>query len=159
MSWSTLMLYLSQAKTVMCIEACGLAIIANSSGCLCVHGCMERKGSLVPRLPSFFGAEKAGKPRDRANVRARDSTLCYCLQFMNFCVEDNSIELVVFWLDVEHFKHFDGNTDDMRLFAHHISKPGFAHALDRTELWKKYPLNSLPPSRNHVPYTYKVLCN
>ncbi len=54
---------------------------------------------------------------------AHDSTLCYCncAAVMNFCVEDNSIELVVFWLDVEHFKHFDGNTDDMRLFAHHIS--------------------------------------
>ncbi len=37
---------------------------------------------------------------------------------MNFCVEDNFIELVMFWLDME---HFDGNTDDMRLFTHHVS--------------------------------------
>lgn len=43
-------------------------------------------------------------------------------QFMNFCVDDCSIELVVFWLDVEHFKHFDGDTDDVKVFAHHISE-------------------------------------
>lgn len=41
---------------------------------------------------------------------------------MNFCMDDCSIELVVFWLDAEHFRHFDGNDDDIRLFAHHISK-------------------------------------
>ena len=41
---------------------------------------------------------------------------------MNFCVEDCSIELVVFWLDVEHFRNFRGDTDDMKLFAHHISE-------------------------------------
>jgi len=41
---------------------------------------------------------------------------------MNFCMEDCSIELVVFWLDAEHFRHFDGNDDDIKLFAHHIGK-------------------------------------
>ncbi len=40
---------------------------------------------------------------------------------MNFCVEDSSIELLLFWLDVEHFKYFDGNEEDTKLFAHHIS--------------------------------------
>ena len=28
----------------------------------------------------------------------------------------------MFWLDVEHFKHFDGNSEDLKLFAHHIGK-------------------------------------
>ena len=41
---------------------------------------------------------------------------------MNFCMEDCSIELVVFWLDAEHFRHFDGNDDDIKLFAQHISE-------------------------------------
>ena len=41
---------------------------------------------------------------------------------MNFCVGDSSIELILFWLDVEHFKYFDGDKDDTKLFAHHISK-------------------------------------
>ncbi len=56
------------------------------------------------------------------NSSMRITSLSFLLQFMNFCVEDSSIELVIFWLDVEHFKYFDGDTDDMRLFAHHISK-------------------------------------
>ena len=54
---------------------------------------------------------------------------------MNFCVEDCSIEYVVFWLDVEHFKHFDGNDDDMKLFAHHISESRAAGARDRARIW------------------------
>ena len=41
---------------------------------------------------------------------------------MNFCVEDCSIELVVFWLDVEHFRSFSGDDDGMKLFAHHLSE-------------------------------------
>ena len=32
------------------------------------------------------------------------------------------MEHVVFWLDVEHFKHFDGDHCDVKIFAHHISK-------------------------------------
>lgn len=39
---------------------------------------------------------------------------------MNFCVEDCSIEFVIFWLDAEQFRHFDGSDDDIKLFAHHI---------------------------------------
>lgn len=43
-------------------------------------------------------------------------------QFINYCLSESAIELVVFWLDVEHFKHFDGGNEDLRLFAHHISE-------------------------------------
>ena len=32
------------------------------------------------------------------------------------------MEQVVFWLDVEHFKHFEGDACDVKIFAHHISK-------------------------------------
>lgn len=39
---------------------------------------------------------------------------------MNYCVEMCCIELVIFWLDVEHFRYFDGDNEDMKLFAHHI---------------------------------------
>lgn len=46
------------------------------------------------------------------------------MQLMNFCMEESIIEFVVFWLDTEHFKHFDGNDDDIKLFAHHISEWG-----------------------------------
>ena len=28
----------------------------------------------------------------------------------------------MFWLDVEHFKQFDGGDEDLKLFAHHIGK-------------------------------------
>ena len=41
---------------------------------------------------------------------------------MNFCMEESTIEYVVFWLDTEHFRHFDGTDDDIRVFAHHISE-------------------------------------
>ena len=44
------------------------------------------------------------------------------LQLMNYCVEMCCIELVIFWLDVEHFRYFDGDNEDMKLFAHHISE-------------------------------------
>ena len=37
-------------------------------------------------------------------------------------MEDCTIEFVVFWLDAEHFRHFDGRDDDIKLFAHHISE-------------------------------------
>ena len=50
------------------------------------------------------------------------SVLFPFLQLMNFCIDDSSIEFMVFWLDVEHFKYFDGAYDDIKLFAHHISK-------------------------------------
>lgn len=46
----------------------------------------------------------------------------FFLQLMNFCIDDSSIEYMVFWLDVEHFKYFDGASDDINLFAHHISE-------------------------------------
>ena len=36
---------------------------------------------------------------------------------LNFCVADDSVEWVVFSLDVEHFKHFDGSQDDLKLLA------------------------------------------
>lgn len=42
------------------------------------------------------------------------------MQLLNFCVADDSVELVVFWLDVEHFKHFDGSRDDLKLLANCI---------------------------------------
>ena len=45
-----------------------------------------------------------------------------CMQFMNYCMNAGVIELVVFWLDVEHFKHFDGGAEDLKLFAHHIGQ-------------------------------------
>ena len=41
---------------------------------------------------------------------------------MNYCMNAGVIELVVFWLDVEHFKHFDGGAEDLKLFAHHIGQ-------------------------------------
>ena len=43
------------------------------------------------------------------------------LQLLEFAVEEYMIEVVVFWLDVEQFKHFDGNQDDLALYAQHIS--------------------------------------
>jgi len=53
---------------------------------------------------------------------------------MTFCVEDSSIELLLFWLDVEHFKYFDGDEEDTKLFGHHISE---CHILlmDFFEVW------------------------
>lgn len=51
--------------------------------------------------------------------------VCVCvsgIQFMNYCMNAGVIELVVFWLDVEHFKHFDGGVEDLKLFAHHIGQ-------------------------------------
>ena len=49
-------------------------------------------------------------------------TIVPCTQFMNHCMSAGVIELVVFWLDVEHFKHFDGGAEDLKLFAHHIGQ-------------------------------------
>ena len=46
--------------------------------------------------------------------------ICCLLQLLNFCVADDSVEWVVFWLDVEHFKHFDGSRDDLKLLANCI---------------------------------------
>ena len=46
--------------------------------------------------------------------------LLVSLQLLNFCVSDNSVELVVFWLDVEHYKNFDGSRDDLKLLANCI---------------------------------------
>ncbi|XP_019852065.1 PREDICTED: uncharacterized protein LOC109581970 isoform X2 [Amphimedon queenslandica] len=40
--------------------------------------------------------------------------------FVNYCVANDIIEYIVFWLDVEHFKHFDGSNEDLKIFAHHI---------------------------------------
>jgi hypothetical protein len=38
------------------------------------------------------------------------------------------IEPVVFWLDVKHFKHFDGNQDDLAVYAANIGREN--HILD-----------------------------
>lgn len=46
--------------------------------------------------------------------------IIFSLQFLCHCVNQSAVELVAFWLDVEHFKHFDGGDEDVKLFAHHI---------------------------------------
>jgi hypothetical protein len=43
--------------------------------------------------------------------------LDYLLQYG---IDEYMIEPIVFWLDVEHFKHFDGNQDDLAVYAANI---------------------------------------
>ena len=43
-------------------------------------------------------------------------------QMCNFCTRECSIELVMFWLDVEHFRLFDGDQEDLKLLAQHIGE-------------------------------------
>lgn len=48
----------------------------------------------------------------------------------NFCTRECSIELVMFWLDVEHFRLFDGDQEDLKLLAQHIVLKYVAYAAD-----------------------------
>ncbi|XP_065899465.1 uncharacterized protein [Dysidea avara] len=85
----------------------------------------------VPRLnslikPSFevsTSSLAATSTEDKFGISSLSCILCDevgSTLLLNFCVCDNSVEWVVFWLDVEHYKHFDGSRDDLKLLANCI---------------------------------------
>ena len=49
---------------------------------------------------------------------------------INFCIKDCSIELVMFLLDIEAFKNFDGDKEDLKLIAQHVVIKYIAYAAD-----------------------------
>ena len=72
----------------------------------------------------------------------------------------------MFWLDVEHFKHFDGRNENLRLFAHHISTSvchththplthSFTHSLTHSPTHT--PTHSLTHSPTHPLSLHPVL--
>ena len=43
-------------------------------------------------------------------------------QMVNYCTKEYHIELLMLWLDVEHFRGFDGDQEDLTLMAQHIGE-------------------------------------
>ena len=43
-------------------------------------------------------------------------------QMVNYCTREYSIELLMLWLDVEHFRGFDGDQEDLTLMAQHLGE-------------------------------------
>ena len=49
------------------------------------------------------------------------------LQMVNYCTREYCIELLMLWLDVEHFRGFDGDQEDLTLMAQHLGEQPVAH--------------------------------